>query len=178
MQNVAWRAELLEIRRSKDEAFRAAGTPLPDRDRAGFHGLAYYDPDPRYRFEAKLQPGGGEAVRVPRTGGDVVMYMRAGTFQVDLPEGPVKLVAYRTGNEEGDELFVPFIDATCGTETYGGGRYLEANGLGGGRYLVDFNLAYHPLCVYNERFSCPIVPKENRLRVAVRAGERLTRPHG
>jgi uncharacterized protein (DUF1684 family) len=68
---------------------------------------------------------------------------------------------------------VPFADATSGTETYGAGRYLDIEREDDGTYSLDFNLAYHPSCVYDVKFSCPLTPAENRLRVPIRAGERL-----
>src|SRR5205807_9444667 len=88
------------------------------------------------------------------------------------------LVGYGSG------LFVAFRDATSGSETYGGGRYLvdTVKGTDGGcleltvgspDVTIDFNYAYHPSCVYSPRWACPLAPRENRLRVPVRAGERL-----
>jgi uncharacterized protein (DUF1684 family) len=68
---------------------------------------------------------------------------------------------------------VPFVDATSGSETYGAGRYLDIEREEDGTYSLDFNLAYHPSCVYDARFSCPLTPAENRLAVSIRAGERL-----
>jgi hypothetical protein len=67
---------------------------------------------------------------------------------------------------------VPFADATSGTETYGAGRYLELEHHHGDLYHVDFNLAYNPWCAYSPNYSCPIPPKENRLQVPIRAGEK------
>ena len=72
-----------------------------------------------------------------------------------------------------ESLFVPFLDATTGTETYGAGRYLDLEPQDDGTWTLDFNLAYHPSCVYDARFSCPLTPHENRLGVRVEAGERL-----
>ena len=70
-------------------------------------------------------------------------------------------------------FFLPFADALAGKETYGASRYLEPEQLPNGRVLVDFNYAYNPYCVYNELFSCPLTPIENRLKVPIRAGEKL-----
>ena len=70
-------------------------------------------------------------------------------------------------------LFVPFVDATSGSETYGAGRYLDLEPEDDGTYTLDFNLAYHPSCVYDPKFSCPLTPSENRLPVRIEAGERL-----
>ena len=72
----------------------------------------------------------------------------------------------------GGEYFIPFVDATAPAETYGAGRYLEPDDLGDGRLHVDFNLAYNPYCAYNDRWSCPIPPRENRLAVRIEAGEK------
>jgi uncharacterized protein (DUF1684 family) len=75
-------------------------------------------------------------------------------------------------------VFVPFLDLTSGTETYGAGRYLDLDpDPEDGTYVLDFNLAYHPSCVYDPRFSCPITPAENRLPLRVEAGERLPADH-
>ena len=81
----------------------------------------------------------------------------------------------------GGGMFVPFRDATSGGETYGAGRYLldtiKSADHGGdaatGELVLDFNMAYHPSCAYDPRWSCPLAPPENRLAVPVRVGERL-----
>ena len=75
--------------------------------------------------------------------------------------------------DEVDSVFVPFIDATSGHETYGAGRYLDLEAEPDGTYSLDFNLAYHPYCVYAPTYSCPLTPAENRLPVRIEAGERL-----
>jgi uncharacterized protein (DUF1684 family) len=77
------------------------------------------------------------------------------------------------GDEAGPTIFVPFVDQTSGTETYGAGRYLDIEPDEDGTYALDFNLAYHPSCVYDVRFSCPLTPAENRLATRIQAGERL-----
>jgi uncharacterized protein (DUF1684 family) len=79
-----------------------------------------------------------------------------------------ELIVYQSQN---GHLTVLFSDATSGVETYGAGRYLELEPLGGNQFLVDFNLAYNPWCAYSPDFSCPIPPKENRLNIPIKAGE-------
>ena len=69
---------------------------------------------------------------------------------------------------------MPFLDATSGHETYGAGRYLEMEAEFDVTYVLDFNLAYHPYCVYADTYSCPLTPAENRLPTRIEAGERLT----
>jgi uncharacterized protein (DUF1684 family) len=80
------------------------------------------------------------------------------------------LTIYR--DDEG-EYFLPFADALAGHETYGAGRYLEPLDLEDGKVRVDFNYAYNPYCAYNEGWSCPLTPRENRLKVPIRAGEKV-----
>jgi hypothetical protein len=74
----------------------------------------------------------------------------------------------------GEGLFLPFMDATTGVETYPAGRYVDLEGPEGGPFVVDFNRAYNPLCAYGrvDRYQCPVTPRENRLTVRVEAGER------
>jgi uncharacterized protein (DUF1684 family) len=82
-------------------------------------------------------------------------------------------------NEYAGGIFIPFLDATSGRETYGGGRYLWDSAKGadlgseGHALVLDFNYAYHPSCVYDARWSCPLAPAENGLAVPIAAGERL-----
>ena len=103
------------------------------------------------------------------TTGDVQVYVRYGRFQFQVEGQVAELTIYR--GEHG--YFLPFVDALAGTETYPAGRYLEPEELPGNRFFVDFNLAYNPYCAYNEMWSCPITPAENRLKVPVRAGEKV-----
>ncbi len=72
-----------------------------------------------------------------------------------------------------DGFFLPFADNLAGKETYPAGRYIEPEQLADGKFLVDFNLAYNPYCAYNDAWSCPLTPAENRLKVAIRAGEKI-----
>ena len=78
-------------------------------------------------------------------------------------------------DEEGDKdyLFLPFLDVTNGDSTYGGGRYIEVL-VNDKQYdsiiTIDFNLAYNPYCAYDEKYSCPIVPRSNYLDIEIKAG--------
>ena len=103
------------------------------------------------------------------TTGNVQHYERFGSFSFEIDGQTVKLTIYRS--EHG--FFLPFVDSLAGTETYPAGRYLEPDPLPGGRFFIDFNLAYNPYCAYNDMYSCPITPSENRLKVPIRAGEKL-----
>ena len=102
--------------------------------------------------------------------GDVASYRRLGTVSFEVDGEAAQLTVYK--DAEGDDLFLPFADATSGSETYGAGRYLDVQPLRDGRFLLDFNYAYNPYCAYNERWSCPLTPFENRVRVPIRTGEK------
>ena len=94
------------------------------------------------------------------------------------PIQPARLAVYWLEGYGGG-IWLPFTDATSGAETYGGGRYLydtiKGADLGAGEreMVLDFNYAYNPSCAYDERWSCPLSPPENRLAFAVPAGERV-----
>ena len=97
------------------------------------------------------------------------MHERAGVARFDVAGEEVTLTLYDTGHPG---YFLPFRDATSGTETYGAGRYLDLDRNPDGTLLIDFNLAYNPLCAYNDSYSCPLPPIENWLSVPIRAGEK------
>jgi uncharacterized protein len=153
-------------------------SPVPPERRAGWTGLPTWPYDPALAFTAQLRTDVEvERWQVGRSGGGVIAFERVGV--VDLPIGRLDVLwldAYGGG------LFVPFRDATAGTETYGGGRYLLDTAKGAdlgstpsGALVLDLNFAYHPSCAHDDRWSCPLAPPGSRLEVPVRAGERLGR---
>jgi uncharacterized protein len=81
--------------------------------------------------------------------------------------------------EYADYLFVPFTDITTGGETYGSGRYIDLRmgDIKNNKVLLDFNKCYNPYCAYTSGYNCPVPPKENRLTVAVKAGEKVFPKH-
>ena len=166
------------FRRDKDEYFRTAhDSPIPPAERAAFGGLPYFPVDEGLRFDGlSLEPYvGSEPTRfqIPTTDGKLRDAERAGTFSFEVAGQRQRLTGYRFAAGSDESVFVPFLDATSGTETYGAGRYLDLYPDEDGTYALDFNLAYHPSCVYDARFSCPLTPAENRLPIRIAAGERL-----
>src|SRR5258707_1321176 len=113
------------------------------------------------------------SVQIPTSDGQLRPARRAGTFTFDLDGTPRRLTAYTFESSPSKSLFVPFLDQTSGHETYGAGRYLDLEPDDDGTYAIDFNLAYHPSCVYAPQYSCPLTPAENRLDARIEAGERL-----
>ena len=163
--------ELATFRAQRDQFFAAhPQSPLTPEQQQTFQGLSYFPEDPAYHLEVPVEefPEKTE-VALPTSTGDVGTYVRYGrlTFTVDATD--VRLTLY--ANHHG--FFLPFADALAGTETYGAGRYLDPEPLGDGRFLLDFNRAYNPYCAYNEQWSCPITPRENRIAVPIRSGEKL-----
>ncbi|HEY3125659.1 MAG TPA: DUF1684 domain-containing protein [Candidatus Limnocylindria bacterium] len=160
-------------RAARDELFRShAQSALPPDRRAGFRGLPYRDYDPAFAFTATVRPLPQERYDVDTSTGGVIPFVRFGA--VDLPIGTLEVLwldAYSGG------VFLPFRDATSGKTTYGGGRYLLDTAKGadlgsiGDALVLDFNFAYHPSCVYDPKWVCPLAPLANRLAVAVEAGE-------
>lgn len=165
--------ELLEERKEKDEYFRQTGSPIPEEQRASFTGLRYYPPDTSLAFNLKLarlsQP---EPANLTATKGDVRKMERYGTFSFTVNGKPCTLTAYTSATNP-DNLFVPFKDATNDAETYGVGRYLDLEIEDDDNYQLDFNRAYNPYCAYNPGYTCPLVPQENILDVAINAGEMM-----
>jgi uncharacterized protein len=170
------------FRADKDEFFKTShGSPIPEAERAGFAGLPYFVVDESLAFDGlALEPYTGSeptSFAIPTSDGKLRPAERAGTFAFAVGSVPVKLTAYTFENDRSGAVFVPFIDGTSGTESYGAGRYLDLEPDADGTYTIDFNLAYHPSCVYDIKFSCPLTPAENRLPVRIEAGERLA-PEG
>ena len=122
----------------------------------------------------------GPAIRLPMSSGDALDFRRLGEVVLPRPDGVRTLALYWMAGYAGG-LFLPFRDATNGSATYGAGRYLldtaKSADLGGdvaaGRLVLDFNFAFHPSCAFDPRWSCPLAPPDNRLDIAVEAGERL-----
>ena len=164
-------------RKEKDLAYKVApDSPIPERDRPAFRGLSYFPPDPAFRFKVKLNRyPHPEAFRLRTNTGEMRNALRYGYFDFQVGGQACRLQVYRTEDRESGGkpyLFVPFRDATSGKETYGGGRYLDFQENTSGFYDLDFNRAYNPLCAYGGDYSCPVPPEENRLPVAILAGER------
>ena len=169
-------SELTDFRAAKDAYFRGEpDSPLEAAQRPAFAGLAYYEENSALALE--LEPevfDDHEVVEMQTSTGALAPYLRWARIRFDVDGREVALTIFR--DAASGALFLPFVDANAGGETYGAGRYLELHPLPGGKLLVDFNYSYNPYCAYNAQWSCPIPPAENRLAVAIRAGERTFEP--
>ena len=174
----SYQAAISGYRAEKDEFFKSSpNSPIPEDERPAFKGLPYYPIAEDLLVEGlQLEPYAGDepsSFEIPTSDGKLRPAHRSGTFSFELGGEPRRLTAYQLDGGRGDSLFVPFLDQTSGRETYGAGRYLDLEPDEDGTYAIDFNLAYHPSCVYAARFSCPLTPAENRLATRIEAGERL-----
>jgi uncharacterized protein (DUF1684 family) len=172
-----------QFRAEKDAYFKSGpASPLPAAEREGFTGLPYYPVEPDLRFEGlTLEPYAGDQpshFQIPTSDGQLRPAHRAGILAFEVDGERRALTAYTLDTADDESLFVPFLDQTSGLETYGAGRYLDLDPEEDGTYVLDFNLAYHPSCVYDPQYSCPLTPAENRLPLRIEAGERLAPESG
>jgi len=163
--------ELVDFRRGKDDFFaHHPQSPLTRSQKQEFKGLAYFPEASELRLEVEVEVlSEQEEIEMQTSTGDVQFYRRFGRFHFQVEGRECTLTIY---NSEGG-YFLPFVDGLAGVETYPAGRYLEPELEPDGRFLVDFNLAYNPYCAYNDQWSCPLTPFENRLKAPIRAGEKV-----
>jgi uncharacterized protein len=166
--------KLIGFRNQKDAFFaRHPQSPLMPSQRQGFKGLDYFPEAPELRFELPIELLPDEqTIEIQTSTGDFQQYQKYGKIRFPVDDQQVELTIY--ANQDG--FFLPFVDNLAGVETYPAGRYLEPEPLPNGKFLIDFNQAYNPYCAYNEHWSCPLTPFENRLKAPIRAGEKIF-PH-
>ncbi|TBN06739.1 DUF1684 domain-containing protein [Hyunsoonleella flava] len=159
----------------------ASTSPLKKKDLKTFEGLDFFKYDSSYVVTAKLKrtPDSEwfnmktttQRVSEERVYGILYFELHGKQHQLNIYQGKDAVV-------EGDDyLFLPFLDETNGLESYGGGRYIDANIPEGDSIIIDFNSAYNPYCAYNDKYSCPIVPRENYLKTRVEAGVKAFEKH-
>ena len=163
--------DLSDYRKQKDDFFeKDHHSPLSTDQKQDFQGLRYYPENTTLQFDTEVEPFSEKKhVQMQTSTGDLQEYLKYGKFGVEVDGVSAELTVYTSGD---GEAFLPFTDFTSGKETYGAGRYLELEHLGGNQFQVDFNLAYNPWCAYSPAYSCPIPPAENRLSVPIHAGEK------
>ncbi|HTH57673.1 MAG TPA: DUF1684 domain-containing protein [Cyclobacteriaceae bacterium] len=168
-------ASLNNSRKAKDEQMRnGEDSPFGD-EKKNFKHLNYFSPDLNYRISAKLTPIEHKKMVVLSTSdGKEKRYLEYAYAEFELNHTPGKLLILEIpeGEYKG-VLFLAFADETSANETYGAGRYIELKKTPGASSItIDFNEAYNPYCAYADSFSCPFPPRENILKMAVRAGEK------
>lgn len=159
-----------QFRAQKDEFFELdRHSPLTPEQKNAFDGLNYFEINEDLVFRLGIEKFQEQKTVMMQTStGDVNSYLKFGRVHFEVAGEVLSLTVF--SSEHG--FFLPFIDATAGKETYGAGRYLDPVLNEKGELIVDFNFAYNPYCAYNDLYSCPIPPAENRLSEAIKAGEK------
>ena len=148
-------------------------SPLDAAAKTAFEGLAIPRYDPAFRFECEVLPADAERLDISSGSDGVVPFERVGTVEL----GDLGTLAVWVLRAYGGGLFLPVKDASAGTGTYGGGRYLLDTvkgadlGMAGGRLVVDLNFAYNPSCAYDPAWTCPLATPANTLPVTIPVGE-------
>ncbi|MBD2769840.1 DUF1684 domain-containing protein [Hymenobacter sp. BT664] len=172
----AYARQLQKARTEKNRAFRQSpDSPLAPPQKAQFDSLKYYSPASAFVLEGRIaRHAHPDTTLIQMSDNRQEKYLNWGlaTFEVDHQPQQLRLYVKATGTDS--TLFVPFTDLTNGHETYGGGRYLDVPlpKADATTLQLDFNQAYNPYCAYNNEYSCPVPPAENRLQVAIPAGEK------
>jgi uncharacterized protein (DUF1684 family) len=163
--------------RARDQLF-ATHPQSPIEDRSTFEGLAYFPYNPAYRALGRLVTAADASATLGHSAEGSTRFVKVGLVEFTVAGHDASLEVLWL-DAYGGGVFLPFRDSSNGDSTYGGGRYLldtvKGADLGhdGEEMVLDFNFAYHPSCVYSDRWSCPLAPPANRLAFAVEAGERL-----
>ncbi len=172
-----YKQQLEKSRRERDEYMKTSQESPFKSVEEPFTGLKYFDPNPKYRIVADLEPVQDKKMVLLTTSDNkeqrYLEYARA-KFTLDgVPCSLMILEVADSGPFRGT-LFLAFADQSSAIETYGAGRYLDVKKIPGASSItLDFNTAYNPYCAYSETFSCPLPPRENVLNVLIAAGEKL-----
>ena len=170
--------QITAYRESRNRFFKEhPRSPLDKSRRADFEELTYYPIDLKYWFEGKIERYKYH-IRNPKYYANFITnkgikkrYIRYGRVRVKVNDHEFTVQVYKSPGS--DHLFIPFRDKTNGDGTYSGGRYLDAEVIMPGyKTVIDFNLAYNPSCVYNEKYICILPPDENNFDLEIKAGEK------
>ncbi len=165
------RDALAMYRRDRDEFFRSHyASPFSDDDQTEFGGLAYFPPASDMRFVGRFVASDDSLVQITSSVGTTSAYHRMGVFHVEIVGADYDLIVLDDGD---GKPFIAFGDATNGSTTYGGGRYVSVDIGPDGSASIDFDRASNPYCVYDEEFVCPLPPVQNRIEISIEAGEKM-----
>jgi uncharacterized protein (DUF1684 family) len=166
--------KIAAARAAKDADFLRSDDPIPKTRHAEFLPLAYFPIDPDYNVPGTLTAIDDKTIyEMPTSTGANRKMRRVGMLEFTLKGQGLKLVAFNELGTDPGALFVAFSDLTSGAETYAAGRFMDLARNTTGIYEVDFNRAYIPYCYYNPTYECPLPPPQNRLKIPIRAGERM-----
>ena len=168
---------LTEFQKALNSSFKdVTKSPLSKEDRQNFISLEFFDFDSSYVVKGILIPFQKDSIFDMKTNTDRMhTYNKFGKIKFNLDNTYFELNVYKDQeliNDQTniDDVFLPFYDNTNGITTYSGGRYMDLKVSKDSIISIDFNKAYNPYCVYNYKFSCPIVPSENFIALEINAG--------
>jgi len=168
-----------EWRERRDALFAThSQSPVPASDRPDFTGSPFFPYDPAWRAVAEVELVEQAPMLIDHSGGGSTRFVRFGIAHTAVNGEPVNADLCWL-DTSGGGVFLPFRDPSNGNTTYSEGRYLLDTAKGAdlgtedGRLVLDFNFSYHPSCVWDGRWSCPLPPATNQLAIAVHAGERI-----
>ena len=154
----------------------AKTSPLTAEDLAVFKTLDFYPINEKFFVVAKcIKTENEKPFEMKTSTSRKPMYVKYGEAHFEIDGKPYQLNIYQNielskNSAYKDYLFLPFSDVTCGKESYIGGKYIDMKTPTGDTIVIDFNRSYNPLCAYNHKYSCPVVPLENDLKIEIKAG--------
>ena len=161
----------------------ATESPLKEKYRKHFKGLDFFNFDSTYVVRASFKRTPDEKPFKMKTTTDrLPVYVKYGAATFVLKGETFTLNVYQNQDlivkeDYEDYLFLPFLDQTNGNTSYGGGRYVDTRIPESDVLIIDFNSAYNPYCAYNDKYSCPIVPRVNYLPIKIEAGVKAFDKH-
>lgn len=175
MQEVITHNEIFAFQNTLNQEFLNKETSilLPE-DFGNFEGLEFYPINLKFRVTASfVRTPGEKPFLMPTTTDRLPEYVKYAELHFEIDNQIFVLEVFQNTNpKEGYEnyLFLPFTDLTSGNGSYGGGRYMDIFEPDGDEIILDFNQSYNPYCVYNSKYSCPIPPEQNDIKIRIEAG--------
>ncbi|MEI9919704.1 MAG: DUF1684 domain-containing protein [Bacteroidota bacterium] len=176
--------DIKEFQKTINKEFSTPSTsPLEGKELKKFRSLPFYEIDLSFRVNATLhRTDDSDFKPMKTTTARFANHRVYGILEFTLEGKNFQLPIYQSKDllnnpEYKDYLFLPFTDLTNNDGTYGGGRYIDLRIPAGDTIVVDFNKAYNPSCAYSAKYSCPIVPSENHVDLAVEAGVKYEGKH-
>ena len=169
-----------EYQQKLNENFKdGSKSPLKKKDLKNFKGLEFYPVDSSFIVTAKLtKTKDATTFEMATTTDRKPLYKEYGILTFTLKGVDCSLTVYQSQDDLRDEkykdfLFLPFTDDSSGNGSYAGGRYMDVMTTDentDGTIVLNFNNTYNPYCAYNEKYSCPLAPRQNHLPLVVKAG--------
>lgn len=166
--------KVLAHREFTQVSFQGSNSPLKQKDKDNFKGLNYYNVDSSYKVKAFISWDlNCLPIRLVTDTAIKSLHFPTAALTFKINGKPYSLQGFSRSLKDIKEIFIPFYDKTSGKETYGGGRFLDAEIVSNEQVILDFNYAYNPYCAYNSNYICAVPPFSNDLKVEILAGEKL-----